>query len=316
MRACLRRRYCWHLFAQVRGWQWWAAERGRRRRVAAGGGGAAGAEIGQVERQRFAAMVAVDAAALDEVLSERLRYCHSTALRKPRASSRRRCSRADALCLDRRAGTRSRSSQQWRCWCRVGWALAVEQGQPLQLKMAFTDVYEVDADGLAAAGRPAVHALALIGCRRGECRRIPQRPARSGASVSERSSQDMRQRRKSVAARVGGADRRRRADRGAVDDQHRHRRRGWHRSRCAPSPAGSELVRITVNNDEAAAAVPVIRQAPGAARRCEVPLIGDFHFNGHKLLTEPPGCARRWPSTASTPATSAAAASATRSSPR
>ena len=54
--------------------------------------------------------------------------------------------------------------------------------------------------------------------------------------------------------------------------------------------AGSELVRITVNSDEAAAAVPTIRAQLDRAG-CRVPLIGDFHFNGHKLLTEHPGCA-------------------------
>ena len=54
--------------------------------------------------------------------------------------------------------------------------------------------------------------------------------------------------------------------------------------------AGSELVRITVNSDEAAAAVPEIRKRlddMGLA----VPLIGDFHFNGHRLLTRYPACA-------------------------
>ena len=54
--------------------------------------------------------------------------------------------------------------------------------------------------------------------------------------------------------------------------------------------AGSELVRITVNTAEAAAAVPQnaerLRQL-----RCSVPLIGDFHFNGHKLLRDHPACA-------------------------
>ncbi len=54
--------------------------------------------------------------------------------------------------------------------------------------------------------------------------------------------------------------------------------------------AGSELVRLTVNTIEAARAVPAIREAL-AARGCEVPLIGDFHFNGHKLLTQVPECA-------------------------
>src|SRR5690606_40279871 len=53
--------------------------------------------------------------------------------------------------------------------------------------------------------------------------------------------------------------------------------------------AGSELVRITVNTPEAAAAVPRIRDKlvlMGAA----VPLIGDFHYNGHTLLTREPAC--------------------------
>ena len=54
--------------------------------------------------------------------------------------------------------------------------------------------------------------------------------------------------------------------------------------------AGSELVRVTVNTAEAAAAVAPIRDAL-AAQGCEVPLIGDFHFNGHKLLRENPSCA-------------------------
>ncbi|HEY3858654.1 MAG TPA: flavodoxin-dependent (E)-4-hydroxy-3-methylbut-2-enyl-diphosphate synthase, partial [Gammaproteobacteria bacterium] len=56
------------------------------------------------------------------------------------------------------------------------------------------------------------------------------------------------------------------------------------------SRAGSELVRITVNTDEAAAAVPHIRDRLEALG-VKVPLIGDFHFNGHKLLKEHPACA-------------------------
>jgi len=54
--------------------------------------------------------------------------------------------------------------------------------------------------------------------------------------------------------------------------------------------AGSELVRITVNTAEAAAAVPRIREALDAAG-CDVPLVGDFHFNGHRLLAAEPACA-------------------------
>jgi (E)-4-hydroxy-3-methylbut-2-enyl-diphosphate synthase len=59
---------------------------------------------------------------------------------------------------------------------------------------------------------------------------------------------------------------------------------------AALAQAGSELVRITVNSEEAAAAVPVIRERLDRIG-CKVPLIGDFHFNGHKLLTGYPGCA-------------------------
>jgi len=54
--------------------------------------------------------------------------------------------------------------------------------------------------------------------------------------------------------------------------------------------AGSELVRITVNSQEAAAAVPEIRERLNDAG-CDVPLIGDFHYNGHILLTQFPACA-------------------------
>ena len=55
--------------------------------------------------------------------------------------------------------------------------------------------------------------------------------------------------------------------------------------------AGSELVRLTVNNDEAARAVPEIRDRL-LSMDCNVPLVGDFHFNGHKLLTNHPDCAQ------------------------
>ncbi|MEO5862300.1 MAG: flavodoxin-dependent (E)-4-hydroxy-3-methylbut-2-enyl-diphosphate synthase [Burkholderiales bacterium] len=59
---------------------------------------------------------------------------------------------------------------------------------------------------------------------------------------------------------------------------------------AALAKAGSELVRITVNNPEAAAAVATIRERLDALG-CEVPLIGDFHYNGHRLLTQYPDCA-------------------------
>ncbi|MEX0778317.1 MAG: flavodoxin-dependent (E)-4-hydroxy-3-methylbut-2-enyl-diphosphate synthase [Balneolales bacterium] len=56
--------------------------------------------------------------------------------------------------------------------------------------------------------------------------------------------------------------------------------------------AGSELVRITVNNKEAAAAVPFIMDELDK-KNIEVPVIGDFHYNGHVLLTQYPECAER-----------------------
>src|ERR1700687_5122151 len=55
--------------------------------------------------------------------------------------------------------------------------------------------------------------------------------------------------------------------------------------------AGSELVRVTVNNDAAAAAVPHIRERLDALN-ISTPLVGDFHFNGHKLLKAHPACAQ------------------------
>ncbi|MGV8894189.1 MAG: flavodoxin-dependent (E)-4-hydroxy-3-methylbut-2-enyl-diphosphate synthase [Burkholderiaceae bacterium] len=55
--------------------------------------------------------------------------------------------------------------------------------------------------------------------------------------------------------------------------------------------AGSELVRITVNNSDAAAAVPAIREQLDKMG-VDVPLVGDFHYNGHTLLNDYPDCAR------------------------
>jgi len=54
--------------------------------------------------------------------------------------------------------------------------------------------------------------------------------------------------------------------------------------------AGSEIVRLTVNTEAAAAAVPKIREELDR-RGCDAPLVGDFHFNGHKLLAKYPACA-------------------------
>ena len=65
---------------------------------------------------------------------------------------------------------------------------------------------------------------------------------------------------------------------------------GTARQTAALARAGSELVRITVDRDEAAKAVPHIRDRL-AQMGVRVPLVGDFHYNGHTLLTEHPACA-------------------------
>jgi (E)-4-hydroxy-3-methylbut-2-enyl-diphosphate synthase len=59
---------------------------------------------------------------------------------------------------------------------------------------------------------------------------------------------------------------------------------------AALARAGSEVVRITVNNEDAARAVPVIRERLDA-QGIDVPLVGDFHYNGHRLLADYPACA-------------------------
>src|ERR1700755_2345664 len=59
---------------------------------------------------------------------------------------------------------------------------------------------------------------------------------------------------------------------------------------AALARAGSEIVRITVDRDEAAAAVPHIREGLDK-RGIKVPLVGDFHYIGHKLLADHPACA-------------------------
>jgi (E)-4-hydroxy-3-methylbut-2-enyl-diphosphate synthase len=57
--------------------------------------------------------------------------------------------------------------------------------------------------------------------------------------------------------------------------------------------AGSELVRLTVDRPEAAAAVPYIREQLDRMG-IDVPLVGDFHYNGHTLLNDYPECAATW----------------------
>jgi len=74
--------------------------------------------------------------------------------------------------------------------------------------------------------------------------------------------------------------------------------------------AGSELVRVTVNTDEAARAVATIVSTLRDFG-VDVPIIGDFHYNGHLLLKKYPDCAARFPNTASTRETSISAASRT-----
>ncbi len=65
---------------------------------------------------------------------------------------------------------------------------------------------------------------------------------------------------------------------------------GTARQVAALARAGSEIVRITVDRDEAAKAVPLIREKL-AKMRVSVPIVGDFHYNGHTLLTDNPACA-------------------------
>ena len=65
---------------------------------------------------------------------------------------------------------------------------------------------------------------------------------------------------------------------------------GTVRQVAALAAAGSEIVRITVDRDEAAAAVPKIKERL-LKIGCEVPIVGDFHYIGHKLLADHPGCA-------------------------
>src|SRR5690606_32868787 len=60
---------------------------------------------------------------------------------------------------------------------------------------------------------------------------------------------------------------------------------------AALAAAGSQIVRVTVNNDEAAQAVPAIVEQL-ADRGVTVPIVGDFHYNGHLLLTKYPAAAR------------------------
>src|SRR5713226_3722070 len=65
---------------------------------------------------------------------------------------------------------------------------------------------------------------------------------------------------------------------------------GTARQVAALAAAGSEIVRITVDRDEAAAAVPKIKERL-LKMGCNVPIVGDFHYIGHKLLADHPGCA-------------------------
>src|SRR5438067_8361620 len=65
---------------------------------------------------------------------------------------------------------------------------------------------------------------------------------------------------------------------------------GTARQVAALARAGSEIVRITVDRDEAAAAVPKIKERL-LKISCDVPIVGDFHYIGHKLLADHPGCA-------------------------
>src|SRR5690242_3041904 len=71
-----------------------------------------------------------------------------------------------------------------------------------------------------------------------------------------------------------------------------------------PHRAGPELVRITVDGEEAAAALPPSRDRV-AAKGIDVPIVGDFHYNGHGRLSKSPAGPEPLRNTASTPAMSA-----------
>ena len=100
-------------------------------------------------------------------------------------------------------------------------------------------------------------------------------------------------RRQAVVVDVGGVRcRGQPSGRGSVHDQHGYRRRRLHRQPGdGAGAAGSELVRVTVNTAEAAAAVPKIVETLDKFG-VRVPIIGDFHYNGHILLKKYPDCAR------------------------
>src|SRR5260370_8123571 len=71
---------------------------------------------------------------------------------------------------------------------------------------------------------------------------------------------------------------------------------------AALARAGSEVVRVTVNNDAAAKAIPYI--AEGLEKQgLHVPIVADFHYNGHQLLTKYPGCAAALPNSRINPGT-------------
>jgi len=84
--------------------------------------------------------------------------------------------------------------------------------------------------------------------------------------------------------------RRRRAHCGAVDDQSTPQTSRDDDAGAALARTGSEIVRITVDRDEAAAAVPHIKERL-LKMKIDVPIVGDFHYIGHKLLADHPACA-------------------------
>lgn len=79
--------------------------------------------------------------------------------------------------------------------------------------------------------------------------------------------------------------------------------------------AGSEIVRITVNTPEAAREVIAIREQLDRMN-VSVPLVGDFHYNGHKLLTQFPDCAQALSKYRINPGNMGGASAATTTSPR
>ncbi len=220
------------------------------------------------------------------------------------------------------SATRARAGQRSRCRARAGRTAAAPGEQPLVLAFrdySWTEVRDRDGRVLLSPDESGRHdadrvghaaVRVVIGNAADVDAALQGRAGRPRAATRGRTSRGSRcndlhagesdeptEHHRAPRTRqvdVGGVrDRRRRADRRAVDDQHRHRRRrgdGRAGRARSPTPAPSSCASRSTR-PRPRPRCP--RSASGSTRRAaRVPLIGDFHFNGHKLLTEYPDCAR------------------------